>query len=37
MVELAKSKYGHHLVLKLIKVATKDEMPGGGVGGWSNP
>jgi hypothetical protein len=28
MVELAKSKYGHHLVLKLIKVAAKEDMPG---------
>ncbi len=30
VVELAKSKYGHHLVQKLINVASKDEVPGGG-------
>lgn len=29
IVVLSKSKYGHHLVQKLINVAKKDEVPGG--------
>lgn len=28
IVELAKSKYGHHLVQKLITVSSKQEVPG---------
>jgi hypothetical protein len=28
-VELAKSKYGHYLVVKLINVAPKEDVPGG--------
>lgn len=28
MVGLAKSKYGHHLVRKLINVAKKEDVPG---------
>lgn len=27
-VELAKSKYGHYLVVKMINVAPKDDVPG---------
>jgi hypothetical protein len=36
VVPLAKSKYGWHVVTKLINVATKEEVPGGfpGVGEW---
>ena len=28
MVALAKSKYGHHVVRKLINVSTKEQVPG---------
>jgi hypothetical protein len=34
IVALSKSKYGRHLVQKLISVASKDEVPGACVCVW---